>query len=129
MKIHLTTAPKRPKPRAGDMRWLKGRKVWQIRMQRRVPAGMPHAGAGLVSNGRPLYHWVDRHSVQDHLWFRQRLGQWSPAQQLRQYMEEGCLCMIEGRLKIDPYETHRAAAARYLAQCTCSRHPDYGVNK
>lgn len=59
MRIHITTAPVRKKPKAGDRRYLKGRGVWQVRQPRRVPEGMPHAGAYVVSNGRQLWVWVD----------------------------------------------------------------------
>lgn len=57
--IRYSSAPERKKPRAGDRRFLKGRQVWQVREPRRVPEGLPHAGAYIVSNGRQLYKWVD----------------------------------------------------------------------
>jgi hypothetical protein len=126
ISIRITTGPARKQPKAGDMRYLKGRMVWQIREQRRVPSGMPHAGAGLVSNGRPLWKWVDRHSADDTQWAWTSRNAKKSDTDLREYMEQGCLCLIEGRIKIDPRETNRAAAARYLNQCTCSRHPDHG---
>lgn len=56
--------PVRKKPKAGDERFLKGRQVTQIRQQ--VMIGM-HGGrmAGLVSNGRPVWEWVDKGSDRD----------------------------------------------------------------
>lgn len=58
-RIHITTAPERKKPKAGDRRYLKGRGVWQVRQMKRVPQGCPHAGAYVVSGGRQVYEWVD----------------------------------------------------------------------
>lgn len=57
--IHYSSAPNKRKPKAGDRRFLKSRQVWQVRQQRRVPEGMPHAGAYIVSSGRPVWEWVD----------------------------------------------------------------------
>lgn len=55
--IRVSSGPSRPKPKAGDRRFLKGRGVWQIRQQART-----HSGAYLVSNGRPVWEWVDADS-------------------------------------------------------------------
>lgn len=55
-------APK--KPQAGDERFLKGRQVTQIRQQCRKYF-WDGSAAGLVSNGRPLWEWVDKGSEQD----------------------------------------------------------------
>lgn len=65
MRIHITTAPARKKPKAGDRRYLKGRGVWRVRQARRVPQGLPYAGAAIVSNGRQLYEWVDEDKKQE----------------------------------------------------------------
>jgi hypothetical protein len=54
--IHYSMAQPRKKPKAGDERHIGG--VLHIRQQQRVPEGMPHAGAYLVSNGRPVWEWV-----------------------------------------------------------------------
>lgn len=61
--IRISTAPARKKPQAGDERVIRG--VVHIRQQRRVPQGMPHAGAYLVSNGRPVWEWVVKGSQED----------------------------------------------------------------
>ena len=63
MRIHVTTAPARKKPRAGDEKVVRG--VVMIRQQRRVPPGLPHAGAYLVSSGRPVWEWVEKGSESD----------------------------------------------------------------
>lgn len=64
-KIHISTAPVRKKQKAGDERFLKGRQVWQVRQQKRVGEGLPNAGAYIVSNGRPVWEWVDKGSEKD----------------------------------------------------------------
>ncbi len=65
MTIRITSSSARKKPALGDRRYLKGRKVWQVRLPRQVPQGMPFAGAWLVSNGRTLWRWVDEGSTED----------------------------------------------------------------
>lgn len=62
-----STAPARKVPQSGDERFLKGRGVTQIRQQRRVGDGLPHAGASVVSNGRPVWEWVDKGSDRDRM--------------------------------------------------------------
>lgn len=67
--IHIISGPRRKKPKAGDEKIVKG--VTMIRQQRRVPPGMPHAGAYLVgSGGHPLWEWVEKGSERDreHQW-------------------------------------------------------------
>ena len=59
MRVHITTSPSRKKPKAGDRRYLKGRGVWQVRQQQK------HGGAYLVSNGRPVWEWVDEDGDRD----------------------------------------------------------------
>lgn len=54
--IRFSTAPARKKPKAGDEKIVKG--VTMIRQQQRVRPGLPHAGAYLVSSGRPVWEWV-----------------------------------------------------------------------
>lgn len=61
--IHITSGPRRKKPKAGDEKIVKG--VTMIRQQRRVPAGLPHAGAYCVSSGRPVWEWVVKGSEDD----------------------------------------------------------------
>jgi len=56
MQIHISSRPRRSKPKAGDEKVVNG--VTMIRQQQRVPAGMMHAGAYVVSNGRPVWEWV-----------------------------------------------------------------------
>lgn len=72
MRVTITTAPARKKPKAGDRRFLKGRQVWQVRQQVKV------GGAYLVSGGssRPVWEWVDEGSDRDrkHQW-QKRLEQ------------------------------------------------------
>lgn len=63
MRVTITTAPRRPKPKAGDEKVVKG--VTMIRQQKRVPSGLPHAGAYLVSSGRPVWEWVEKGSEDD----------------------------------------------------------------
>lgn len=58
--IRFNTSPIRKKPQAGDERFLKGRGVWQVRQQVRV-----HDRYWLVSNGRPVWEWVDKGSDRD----------------------------------------------------------------
>ena len=57
--IHYSSAPIRKNPKAGDERFLKGRQVTQIRQQCRA------GNAYLVSNGRPVWEWVDKGSERD----------------------------------------------------------------
>lgn len=125
--IRFNTSPIRKEPKRGDLRWLKGRKVWQIRQERRVSAGLPGAGTYIVSsNGRLLWEWVDRGSDRDRQWaYTARHGErWML--DTRHIFESGCLCLIEGRMSILPMESNEKAAARYMAECTCSRHPEHG---
>lgn len=60
----MRRGPERKKPQAGDERYLKGRGVWQVRQQQRMSVG-PHAGMMLISNGRPVWEWVDKGSDSD----------------------------------------------------------------
>ncbi|QNJ57416.1 hypothetical protein Dolphis_110 [Pseudomonas phage Dolphis] len=69
---------------------------------------------------------MDRHSADDSAWDSTCRTAKPHYTNVRQYMEQGCLCLIEGRMEIDPRESNKAAAARYLASCSCSRHPDHG---
>lgn len=62
--IRLNTSPIRKKPKAGDERFLKGRQVQQIRQQVRYWTG-PYRGSYAVSNGRPVWEWVDKGSDRD----------------------------------------------------------------
>ena len=61
--IHISSGPRRKKPKAGDEKIVKG--VTMIRQQRRVPPGLPHAGAYCVSRGRPVWEWVAKGSEDD----------------------------------------------------------------
>lgn len=63
--MRFSCAPQRKVPKAGDERFLKGRGVTQIRQQQRVGPGLPGAGAYIVSNGRPVWEWVDKGSDRD----------------------------------------------------------------
>lgn len=63
MRVHITTAPKRKRAKAGDEKVVKG--VTMIRQQQRMPAGCFHEGAYLVSNGRPVWEWVEKGSKSD----------------------------------------------------------------
>ena len=60
----MRRGPERKKPQAGDERFLKGRGVTQIRQHAKSKCG-PHAGAYLMSNGRPVWEWVDKGSADD----------------------------------------------------------------
>ena len=51
----FSTAPARPKPKAGDTKTIRG--VLHVRKQSRVEVG-PHRGALVMSYGRPVYEWV-----------------------------------------------------------------------
>lgn len=127
--IRFNTSPIRRQPQAGDMRWLKGRKVWQIRQERKVPAGLPGAGSYVVSNGRQLWEWVDRGSERDRQWaWRAKCGDEPADEYMRAHFEQGCLCLIEGKFSILPRESNAKAVERYMASCTCSRHPNHGIN-
>lgn len=61
----------RKKPQAGDERFLKGRGVWQVRQQvghwtwRYGDDGPVRRLAMVVSNGRPVWEWVDKGSDRD----------------------------------------------------------------
>lgn len=57
--IRYSTAPTKPKPQAGDERFLKGRGVQQIRQQVRS------MGYAMVRNGRPVWEWVEKGSERD----------------------------------------------------------------
>lgn len=61
--IRYSTAPTKPKPQAGDERFLKGRGVQQIRQQRYSQMYRAY----MVSNGRPVWEWVDKGSEQDRM--------------------------------------------------------------
>lgn len=61
--IHISSGPRRKKPKAGDERIVAG--VTMIRQQRRVPPGQPHAGAYIVSSGKPCWEWVEKGSADD----------------------------------------------------------------
>lgn len=53
--VRCGPAPK-PRPKAGDKKIING--VEHVRVFRRVPENMPHAGAYVCSNGRPCFDWV-----------------------------------------------------------------------
>jgi len=59
--IRYSTAPTKPKPQAGDERFLKGRGVQQIRQQQYSKMYRAY----MVSNGRPVWEWVDKGSERD----------------------------------------------------------------
>lgn len=59
--IRFSTAPTKPKPQAGDERFLKGRGVQQIRQQQYSKMYRAY----MVSNGRPVWEWVDKGSERD----------------------------------------------------------------
>ncbi|RTY63423.1 hypothetical protein [Pseudomonas veronii] len=61
--IRYSTAPTKPKPQAGDERFLKGRGVQQIRQQQYSQMYRAY----MVSNGRPVWEWVDKGSEQDRM--------------------------------------------------------------
>ncbi len=119
IQIHFSTASARKKPQAGDLRWLKGKKIWQIRQQVR------HGNAWVVSNGRPVWEWVQRGSESDRAWQSTAQGSDENDMAIRAYFEAGCLCIIAGTLPILPKERNAKAFQRYMAGCTCSRHPEF----
>lgn len=59
--IRYSTAQANAKPQAGDERFLKGRGVQQIRQQQYSQMYRAY----MVSNGRPVWEWVDKGSVDD----------------------------------------------------------------
>ncbi|NWB68048.1 hypothetical protein [Pseudomonas sp. I8001] len=59
--IRYSTAQTKPKPQAGDERFLKGRGVQQIRQQQYSKMYRAY----MVSNGRPVWEWVDKGSEKD----------------------------------------------------------------
>ena len=59
--IRYSTAQTKPKPQAGDERFLKGRGVQQIRQQQYSKMYR----AWVVCNGRPVWEWVDKGSEKD----------------------------------------------------------------
>ncbi|NMX62835.1 hypothetical protein [Pseudomonas sp. WS 5079] len=61
--IRYSTAPTKPKPKAGDERFLKGRGVTQIRQQQYSQMYRAY----MVSNGRPVWEWVDKGSEKDRM--------------------------------------------------------------
>lgn len=67
MKVTIIRGSDKRKPQAGDERFLKGRGVWQIRQQKRVPEGCRYAGSYEYSNGRPVWEWVDKGGPRDRL--------------------------------------------------------------
>lgn len=45
---------------------------------------------------------------------------------MRDYFETGCLCIVRNAvIAVDKNEPDEAAVKRYMADCVCSRHPDY----
>ena len=64
--IHYSSAHVRKKPKAADLKFLKGRGVWMIRQQ--VYSDMYRAW--VVSNGRPVWEWVEKDGERDraHAW-------------------------------------------------------------
>lgn len=61
ISIRCSSSPERKKPKAGDERYLKGRGVTQIRQQQYCKMYRAY----MVSNGRPLWEWVDKGSDRD----------------------------------------------------------------
>lgn len=120
--IRYSTAPVRKVPKAGDMRWLKGKKVWQVRQQE---FSQIHR-AYIVSNGRPVWEWVDRGSDRDREWRYTDSHSTVNDTEGRRYFEDGCLCLIGGQMHIIASESNQKAVARYMAECKCSRHPEHG---
>lgn len=59
--IRYSTSQARTKPQTGDERFLKGRGVTQIRQQQYRKMYRAY----MVSNGRPVWEWVDKGSEQD----------------------------------------------------------------
>ena len=59
--IRYSTAQDKPKPQAGDERFLKGRGVQQIRQQQYSKMYRAY----MVCNGRPVWEWVDKGSERD----------------------------------------------------------------
>ncbi len=59
--IRYSTAQAKPKPQAGDERFLKGRGVQQIRQQQYSQMYRAY----MVSNGRPVWEWVDKGGAED----------------------------------------------------------------
>lgn len=59
--IRYSTAQAKTKPQAGDERFLKGRGVQQIRQQQYSKMYRTY----MVSNGRPVWEWVDKGSEED----------------------------------------------------------------
>lgn len=59
--IRYSCAPARKAPKAGDERYLKGRGVTQIRQQEYSKMYR----AWVISNGRPVWEWVDKGSERD----------------------------------------------------------------
>jgi hypothetical protein len=59
--IRYSCTPVRKVPKAGDERFLKGRGVTQIRQQQYSEMYRAY----VVSNGRPVWEWVDKGSDRD----------------------------------------------------------------
>lgn len=59
--IRYSSGPVRKVPKAGDERFLKGRGVTQIRQQEYSEMYRAY----VVSNGRPVWEWVDKGSDRD----------------------------------------------------------------
>lgn len=59
--IRYSTSQAKPKPQAGDERFLKGRSVTQIRQQQYSKMYRAY----MVSNGRTVWEWVDKGSEKD----------------------------------------------------------------
>lgn len=175
------------KLKEGDEKYVKG--VLMVRQQ------MRSFGRGMVSNGRPVWEWVewgserDRNATQRKGWGRYRTlrggtpvppppagwkiiesGRPVPAgymvfvqgyrdadftgwrkgedfhgfeatyegerrafaipktknEILRDYFESGCVCILERKIKKQPVSVSaNVAVKKYMARCTCSRHPEY----
>jgi hypothetical protein len=61
--MKITYGPHRPKPKSGDEKVVKG--VTMIRQIKRVPDGMPYAGAWIYNGSRPCFEWVIKGSDKD----------------------------------------------------------------
>ncbi|ATI15687.1 hypothetical protein [Bordetella phage vB_BbrM_PHB04] len=55
MRIHISTAPARPRPQVGDRKFIRG--VEHVRVLETVKSG-PHRGAYIRTNSGPCYEWI-----------------------------------------------------------------------
>ncbi len=114
-RIHYSYGPARKEPKAGDLKFLKGRGAWMIRQQE---YSRYYCAYVVNSRGKPAWEWVERGGERDRKWQ-------SDFSRARDYFEKRCHCIGSGELPVRPDECNHGAFMRYMKHCKCSVHPEY----